>query len=102
MKHKHCDLIVAWANGAEIQVLNLNNEWVTLKDRNPSWDVDYEYRIKPVLKPDVVLYGTFLTDEYGEGDISLTISRFNTDSFKFVFDGETLKPKSVEILENCS
>lgn len=42
-KHKHADLIIAWANGAEIQVKNDGN-WT---DIEPSWLKNKEYRIKP-------------------------------------------------------
>ena len=43
--HKHCELIKAWADGAEIQRRKYaSNEWV---DTDPDWRVDTEYRIKP-------------------------------------------------------
>jgi hypothetical protein len=52
MKHKHAELIHAWANGAKIQVKAHKLEW---EDReNPLWDTDSEYRIKPFLKQPVV------------------------------------------------
>ena len=63
MKHKHYDLIVAWANGAKIQYLSYNLECAELKrlglGKNcetrvwldcvnaPNWYTDFEYRIKP-------------------------------------------------------
>lgn len=44
MKHKHAELIKAWADGAEIQY-KLCGKWNdTLK---PEWFEEYEYRIKP-------------------------------------------------------
>ncbi len=43
--HKHRDLIIAWANGAEIQYLNLIGIWKTTK--SPRWFIDRDYRIKP-------------------------------------------------------
>lgn len=96
MKHKHAELIKAWADGAVIQTKDCNDVWY---DCHPKWEWnDSEYRIKPEPKPDVVLYGTFIYEADGEGEISLTIDRFNTDQFKFVFDGETLNPKSVEVI----
>jgi hypothetical protein len=53
--HKHRDLIIAWANGEEIQVNNGNNTWDNLQ--NPSWYEDTEYRIKPeVIKYRNALY----------------------------------------------
>jgi hypothetical protein len=50
MKHKHYDLIVAWAEGKQIQVKAFNKIW---DDReNPYWCPDREYRIKPEPKPE--------------------------------------------------
>ena len=44
--HKHHDLIIAWAKGAEIEYQFLNfPTWKSAK--NPSWFTDYKYRIKP-------------------------------------------------------
>lgn len=47
MKHKHADLIHAWADGAEIQY-NQNGIWFDCP--NPNWDGtgSWEYRIKPM------------------------------------------------------
>ena len=53
MKHKHAELIKAWANGAQIEVKHPSNgSWWDAKP--PSWDLDYEYRIKPEEKQPVV------------------------------------------------
>lgn len=49
MKHKHAELIKAWADGAEIQHRYLRKKWEDT--RNPGWDCDFEYRIKPVPRP---------------------------------------------------
>ena len=47
--HKHKDLIIAWANGAEIQYKTLskekNNEWEDIWA--PLWSENTEYRVKP-------------------------------------------------------
>ena len=44
MKHKHADLIHAWADGAQIE-RKIYSEWlICIK---PDWDVLGEYRIKP-------------------------------------------------------
>jgi hypothetical protein len=50
-RHKHADLIIAWANGAEIQFLNQFGKW---QDTVPSWSTTCDYRIKP--KPSVKKY----------------------------------------------
>ena len=53
MKHKHCDLIKAWAEGEEIQHFCIyDNQWF---DNNaPAWSSCTEYRIKP--KPKIVKF----------------------------------------------
>ena len=52
MKHKHADLIHAWADGAEIQFANVRGDWID--SPNPEW-LDYDqYRIKPEEKKPVV------------------------------------------------
>jgi hypothetical protein len=43
-KHKHADLIIAWANGAKIQVFSLGGWSDAL---TPAWDSGMKYRIKP-------------------------------------------------------
>lgn len=46
MKHKHYNLIVAWANGAEIQQFcQIDKEWED--SIAPAWNNATKYRIKP-------------------------------------------------------
>lgn len=45
-RHKHADLIIAWANGATIQWFDKRPEhWATTS--SPMWDNNHHYRIKP-------------------------------------------------------
>jgi hypothetical protein len=44
MKHKHYDLIVAWAGGQKIEYQTSSGGWVEIKDI--SWDEGNIYRIK--------------------------------------------------------
>jgi hypothetical protein len=90
MKHKHADLIKAWADGAIIEVKYKDDEWQFR--HNPSWHFDNEYRIKP--KPDVVKYATIKQDIS-----SLSCHKFNSDNLKLTFDGETLELKSAEVIK---
>ena len=53
MKHKHADLIHAWADGAEIEVYSLGN-WRKFNNDDYSWETGCEYRIKPEEKKPVV------------------------------------------------
>lgn len=56
MKHKHADLIHAWADGAEIQykanMIGGGIAWCD--DELPRWNECWEYRIKPEEKKPVV------------------------------------------------
>jgi|SRR6185369_2838603 len=51
-RHKHADLIIAWANGAEIETKTGLSEWSRVV--SPAWSLDQDYRIKP--KPPVKKY----------------------------------------------
>ena len=46
--HKHYDLIIAWAKGAEIQVLGSDNiTWYDVATGSPVWCNTSVYRLKP-------------------------------------------------------
>ena len=96
MKHKHADLIHAWADGAEIQYRPVPEygEW---KDapRHLIWDNLAEYRIKPEPKPNYVLYINF---HFNLGTTQVKESPFSEANLKLTFDGETLELKSAEVL----
>ena len=74
MKHKHADLIHAWANGATIEGRFPGGEW---KLAVPYWLDEFEYRVKPEPKPYVVRYAGV----YPEGGIGPPC--INIDSVKF-------------------
>jgi len=55
MKHKHADLIHAWADGAEIQIQMLDGSWGDCVRKDyPDWNPNLKYRIKPEEKKPVV------------------------------------------------
>jgi len=45
-KHRHYDVIVAWAAGEEIEFKRPGHLWQYAGQR-PTWEADNEYRIKP-------------------------------------------------------
>jgi hypothetical protein len=97
--HKHAELIKAWADGAEIECRDCR-VWYHAKD--PRWQEDMEYRIKPGTKPDIVK--SFILESNPILGLRLNeISGFqkqpHEDWIRIVFDGETAKMKSVEILK---
>jgi len=89
MKHKHADLIHAWADGAEIQWKNRNGQWEDMGE--PLWNENHEYRIKPEPKPDIVMYFE-IRKPYGE----ILPSPFH--NIKATYDGETGALKLAEVL----
>ena len=49
-RHKHADVIIAWAEGKDVQVWDsINKRWVDLVLANPNFRAD-KYRIKPPAK----------------------------------------------------
>lgn len=47
--HKHAELIKKWADGAIIQLKQINGEWADTTHNDPSWGNEFEYRVKPTL-----------------------------------------------------
>ena len=58
-RHKHADLIHAWAEGAIIQYKDTSGNWLDCADNEPSWYEELDYRIKPTKK--VVRFRNWLT-----------------------------------------
>ena len=89
MKHKHADLIHAWADGAQIQSRNsIREDW---KDNClPIWAHDTEYRIKPEPTPDRIV----VTDLWRQRDYGM----LHMGEFRLTFDGETGKLKLAEVI----
>ncbi len=91
MKHKHADLIHAWADGAQIQCKQYGCEDRWADVGYPNWENRYcEYRIKPDPKPDVVQ----------TCEVSISFASFTSGypTVQFTFDGETGKLKAAVVL----
>lgn len=109
-RHKHADLIIAWANGAKIQFRipsagRLDNPWHDCP-RSPEWHEKLEYRIKPEPKPDKERYAHFYSDGLGylydskqQAQDVKHPALGSKGILKFIFDGETGSIKSVEVLK---
>ena len=48
-RHKHADVIIAWAEGAEIEYRK-SPEYIWNSAESPGWYENYEYRVKPPAK----------------------------------------------------
>lgn len=91
MRHKHADLIIAWANGAQIQMRHASYADYNWEDCIPGWSEQVEYRIKPEPKPDVVQHWTAVNNKTGWSDSP-------QHNLRLTFDGETGKLKAAEVL----
>ena len=50
-RHKHADVIIAWAEGKAVQVRDEGtSRWYDIKGKFPLFDEDREHRIKPPAK----------------------------------------------------
>ena len=95
MRHKHADLICAWANGAEIQIyVSKRGDWVWVDTCEPMWLESAKYRINPEPKPDVVAhyYATIYS-------VSPASHFDRIPNLKLTFDVETCELKSAEVLK---
>jgi hypothetical protein len=100
-KHKHADLIHAWADGAQIQWNDPNYEEPWTDIRVPSWCEDFEYRIKPEPIPDIVK--VFYLESNSLVGLRFSESFVNIDTrgknrIRCAFDGVTGQLKSAEVL----
>ncbi len=72
MKRIHAELIIAWADGAQIQVLVSDGGW---EDNDfPNWNPAYTYRIKPEPKyPSICMGGSEIHQYYCDNTTNLSI-----------------------------
>ena len=69
MKHKHCEVIKAWAEGSEIEVM-CKGEWMDAGI--PTWSESNAYRIKPPAPkwPETTLEYAKLYDAYNSSSVN--------------------------------
>ena len=92
-RHKHADLIHAWAEGAEIEQ-KYRGSWIDGKF--PSFFDECEYRIKPTPKPDVVEHYYKYDDRF---QMCHKPDCTDTHDLRCTFDGETSELKSAEVIK---
>jgi hypothetical protein len=96
--HKHHKEIIAWANGAIIQ-MRLNDNGKTWFTCDPSWYIGSEYRVLPEEKDNIVCYTTAEVCPIRNSCIAIfTIDKSNKNNLKLTFDGETEKLISAEVI----
>jgi len=93
-KHKHYDTIIAWANGAEVEMQDSRTkEWHT--HYKPGWFDCLTYRVKPVKKPDLVREA-LIVNSLSAGPMLYAASPSEAN-IVLLFDGETGKLKQCTI-----
>lgn len=96
--HKYAEVIKAWADGALIQYKSQLDKCEWKDDNFPTFETNYEWRMKPEPKPDRVRFARFSTvDEFSES-FAWCFDIGDNCNTRVTFDGETGKLKSVEIL----
>ena len=89
-KHIHYDTIMAWANGAAIEMRD--DQRATWHDvDSPSWYSSIIYRVKPQPKPDLVREA-LIVNSLSAGPMLYAASPSETN-IALVFDGESGKLK---------
>ncbi len=91
-RHKHADLIIAWANGAEIEFQSDTGNWYGVPS-HPCWSEGAEYRIKPV-KPEGIVKMLCIEINLRKDDV------YDKHNIKLTFDGETKKLVKAEVIDN--
>ena len=100
MKHKHSEIIKAFVDGSECELwYTEEKKWIDLKCFS-DFDLYYDVRIKPEPKPDVIEYAKVCGSKYRGTYISLSSTKLDADdNLKLIFDGETGKLKSAEVIK---
>ena len=89
-KHIHYEAIMAWANGAAIEMQDiLSGDWYATD--NPSWYEQLTYRVKQEPKPDIV-HEVLIVCGMSAGPLLYAASPLEANCV-LVFDGETRKLK---------
>jgi len=96
--HKHAELIKAWADGAQIQYKSQVGNFGWKDDPFPMFDINYEWRIKPEPKPDIVeLFYAYTNNGYST--VSPFFAKDRHPNIQLTFDGETGALKAAEVLK---
>jgi hypothetical protein len=97
MKHIHADVIHRYAEGEQVQLYDdRSGKWVDTL--NPSFHEGRNYRIKPEPKPDLVYMVVINVSLNGQFYAPCIRQSIEDANLKIVFDGETNKLISAEVL----
>ncbi len=95
MKHKHAEVAIAWLNDQSIKLEYKHPAWKEWDDSlgalDPITHSQYEWRIKPETKPDIVGYFTIAPNSNYD-------NWPRKKNIKATFDGKTNQLKAVEVI----
>ena len=90
-KHKHAEVIKAWADGEEVEYRTFQGDWTLLDIPSPTWSYR-EYRVKT---KNIVLERCLHISELGY----LLANAFDTANCRMTFDPITRQLIDVEMLK---
>ena len=97
MKHVNAEYIKLFVDGVEIEYQTFT-KWWAVTDLADFDRYAAEFRVKPVVKPDVIAYAC-LDYEYGQiGAYLYTSAPYPNNTLKITFDGETGELIAAEVL----
>jgi hypothetical protein len=90
IKHKHADVIKAWADGASIEMFSKrHNKWIFTAA--PTWNIESEYRVSPA---ELVWEARM---EYRKDGLHALI--YDKPNLRLYFDKETKELIKAEVLK---
>jgi len=95
-RHPHADTIIAWVNGAKIQYKSYDNNWYDHGPSAPIWNECIEFRVKPEIEPDKIVYMYILRTQ--AGGILSAVSNQKDANLVLTFDPVTNKIKTSEVI----
>jgi hypothetical protein len=98
-KHKHSEVIKAWADGATIQYQKYEGCWFDVCNNAPHWAEESTYRVKPEPKPDMSIYLSHLVKGLSLETYAGMWAPADSQEVKWTIDGETGRIKSVQLLD---
>ncbi len=109
MKHKNAEVISAWAEGKVVQFKHPSfTGWtdydLKIHTYGPWEGANYQWRIKPEVKPDFTRLGKFNSEPGSSFKNGFFISAHTCEGkadIEVTFDGETGKFKSVKAVNNA-
>lgn len=100
---KHAEIIKQWADGAQIEYYCTQAEkWQEVD--HPIWNITTEYRVKPEVKPDKILYGRIedlgaAIDKAWPQVVVYTSNNCKPNlDVEYTIDGNTGKLKSIKMI----